>query len=91
MRLCICLRILLTFAAFLHVLYRFCAQCAALRTYTDFAHVLRSLRTYTASVFTMFNVDSLKGSDPEGFVDLFFPRELLLINRPNSSGFRCWS
>ena len=55
-----------------------------LRTYMNFAHVVRILRTYTSFVFTMLNVDSLEGSNFEGSVDLFCPRELLVIHHPNS-------
>ena len=57
---------------------------ADLHMYTDFLLILRLLRTYTSFVFTMLNVDSLEGSNFEGSVDLFCPRELLVIHHPNS-------
>ena len=44
-----------------------------LHTYTVFLHVVFLLHTYTDFVLTMFNVDSLEGSDLEGSVNLFCP------------------
>ena len=87
-----------TFTDFSYV-YGVCARCVRrlrtlcvfcvririlLRMYTNFAHVVRLLRTYTALLFTMFNVDSLEVSNLEGSVNFFCPHELLVIQRPNS-------
>ena len=59
---------------------------AALRMFTDFAYVcvwiLRTLCGFCVRIrliFTIFNADSLEGSDPEGSVNLFCPHELLVI------------
>ena len=72
---------------------------AALRTFTEFAHVVRLLRTYTAFafshvvrrlctyialVFTMFNVENFKESDLQGSVGFFCPCKLIMILYPNS-------
>ena len=48
---------------------------ADLRTFTVFLRVVRLLLTYTTFFFTIFNVESLKGSDLEGSIYLFCPCE----------------
>ena len=55
-----------------------------LRTYTDFPHVVKLLRMYTAFFFTVFNAEILDGSDLEDYFNLSCPLELLVIHLPNS-------